>query len=85
MDEWARQLAFRVTISVGKCRHQGVREHLHVIGIRLGDMVIYTNDMTTFSGDGLPIAHKMPHVARSWDEFVAKARAVQLEAAGAMC
>ena len=85
LQQWARQLAFSVTISVRKQSQCSTNEHLHVIGVRSGDLVICTNDMTSFAADGPPIAFKMPQVARSWDEFVALPQTAKIGAAGAIC
>jgi hypothetical protein len=85
VPEWARQLAFSVTVSARDQAHQGISDHLHVIGVRLGDMSIYTNDMTTYAVDGPPIALRMPRVAHSWEEFVAMTQGAKSIASGASC
>jgi hypothetical protein len=85
VHEWARQLAFSVTVSVRDHPDHGIGDHLHVIGVRLGDMSIYTNDMTTYAADKPPLVLKMPKVAHSWEEFVSMAQAAEAGASGASC
>lgn len=85
LHEWARQLAFGVTIGVRKQLHTTVSDHLHVIGVRLGDAAIYTNDMTTYAGEGPPMVLKMPAVAHTWEQFARLARAANAEPDGAIC
>lgn len=85
LHEWARQLAFSVTIATRKRLQAPVSDHLHVIGVRLGDLAVYTNDMTTYAGDGAPMVLKMPSVADSWEQFTSLARAAKAEPAGALC
>jgi hypothetical protein len=85
LHEWSRQLAFGVTIAARKQLQTTVRDHLHVIGVRLGDLAIYTNDMTTYAGEGPPIVLKMPPVAHSWEQFASLARAANSEPARAVC
>lgn len=85
LHEWARQLAFGVTIGARKQLQTSVSDHLHVIGVRLGDHAVYTNDMTTYAGEGPPMVLKMPPVAHTWEQFATLARAAKAEPAGAVC
>ena len=85
LHEWARQLAFGVTIATRKRLQLSVSDHLHVIAVRLGDSAVYTNDMTTYAGEGPPMVLKMPSVANSWEQFTSLARAANAEPAGAAC
>jgi hypothetical protein len=82
--EWARQLAFSVTITVRDYPNHGISEHFHVVSVRLGDMAV-ANDMTTYPKDGPPLVLKMPLVARSWPEFVDMVIALRASASGAAC
>jgi hypothetical protein len=88
LHEWARQVAFGVTIGARKQLHTTpapIKDHLHVIAVRLGDLAIYTNDMTTYAGEGPPMVLKMPPVAHSWEQFTSLARAANAEPARAAC
>ena len=85
IHEWARQLAFSVTITVRDYPNHGISEHLHVVAVRLGDMAVFTNDMTTYPKDGPTLILKMPPVARSWPEFVDMVSALKASASGATC
>ena len=85
LHEWVRQVAFGVTIGARKQLQATVSDHLHVIGVRLGDVAIYTNDMTTYAGEGPPMVLKMPPVAHSWEQFTRLAHTANAEPAGAVC
>jgi hypothetical protein len=85
IHEWARTLAFSVTITVRDYPNHGISEHFHVVAVRLGDMVVYTNDMATYPKDGPPLVLKMPPVARSWSEFEEMVSAMRASASGATC
>jgi hypothetical protein len=85
IHEWARQLAFSITITVRDYPNHGISEHFHVVAVRLGDMAVFTNDMTTYLKDDTSLALKMPPVARSWPEFVDMAGAHRTSAPGATC
>lgn len=85
LHEWARQLAFGVTIATRKQLQSQVSDHLHVIAVRLGDLAVYTNDMTTYASDGPPMVLKMPPVAHSWEQFTLLARSANAEPRGAVC
>jgi hypothetical protein len=85
IHEWARQLAFSVTIAVRDYPNHGISEHFHVVAVRLGVTAVFTNDMTTYPRDGPPLVLKMPPVARSWAEFVDMASALRANASGATC
>ncbi len=87
LHEWARQVAFGVTIGARKqlSSPSPISDHLHVIGVQLGDLAIYTNDMTTYAGEGPPMVLKMPPVAHTWEQFTSLARAANSEPAGAIC
>jgi hypothetical protein len=85
VHEWARQLAFNVTITVRDNPDHGISEHFHVIGLRLGDMAVFTNDMKTYPKEGPPIELKMPPVARSWAELNIMASRISAQASGAIC
>lgn len=85
IHEWARTLAFSVTITVRDYPNHGISEHFHVVALRLGDMAVYTNDMTMYPKDSPPLVLKMPRVARSWPEFVDMLNALRASASGATC
>jgi hypothetical protein len=85
INEWARQLAFSVTITVRDYPYHGISEHFHVIAIRLGTMAVYTNDMVTHPLDGPPVELRMPPVARSWPDFESMAHALRSGASSATC
>ena len=87
LHEWARQVAFGVTIGARKQLQTPtpIKDHLHVIAVRHGDLAIYTNDMTTYAGEGPPVVLKMPPVAHSWEQFASLARAANSEPALAIC
>jgi len=85
LHEWARQLAFGVTIGVRKQLQTSVSDHLHVIGVRLGDLAVYTNDMTTYAGEGPPMVLKMPPVSHTWEQFTSLARTANVDPAQAIC
>lgn len=83
--EWARNLAFCTTIAVRDYPYEGISEHFHVVGIRLGEMVVVKNDMTTHPLNQPPIELRMPPVAQSWQEFNDMARNQLIPSAGAAC
>jgi hypothetical protein len=85
VHQWAQMLAHSATISVRDYPHAGISEHFHVLAIRLGEIVVFNNDMTTYPPDGAPIVLRMPPVARSWAEFDAMARAHGSSAVSATC
>lgn len=85
IHEWARQLAFSITITVRDYPNHGISEHFHVVAVRLGDMAVFTNDMTTYPKDDPPQVLKMPPVARSWPEFLEMVSVLRASASGATC
>lgn len=85
VHHWARTLAHSATISVRDYPHAGISEHFHVLAIRLGEIVVLNNDMTTYPRDAPPIILRMPPVARSWTEFDTMARAHGSSAGNATC
>jgi hypothetical protein len=85
LHAWARQLAFSVTVPAPDRPGHGSGEHLHVMGMSFGEMVLFANDMTTYKSDGNPVALKMPPVARSWDQFVLMSRAIETSVDAAIC
>lgn len=85
IDEWARTLAFSMTIAIRDHPNNGISQHFHVVAVRLGRIVMGTNDMTTHLNDGPPVELKMPPVARSWQEFMSLANEQRANASGAIC
>lgn len=85
IHEWARQLAFSVTITVRDYPNHGISEHFHVVAVRLGDIAVFTNDMITYPNDAPQEELRMPHVAQSWPEFELMASVIRAGASGAIC
>jgi len=83
--EWARTLAFSTTIAVRDFPYAGISENFHVVGIRLGEMVVVPNDMVTYPPDAPPLELTMPPVAHSWQEFCEMALLHSTASAGAIC
>lgn len=85
LHEWASTLAFSTTVAVRDFPYTGISENFHVVGIRLGEMVVVSNDMTTYPLDAPPIELKMPQIAHSWQEFCERAQSYATATAGAIC
>lgn len=64
----------------------GVSKHLHLAIVTRGmDFRVQPNDHTIYPGGSQVIQVKMPHVARSWEEFEEYCRSQGLAAGDAIC
>lgn len=82
---WARALGFSISRALADSPQNGISQHLHVLIVRRGGILVETNDETIYPPDGPPIELRMPSVAQGYAQFLERADGVGHDAAGAVC
>jgi|KBSSwiStaDraftv2_1062776.scaffolds.fasta_scaffold423091_2 hypothetical protein len=82
---WGNQLGHSISHRLGRAPHFGISRHLNTILVTQEGFRFGKTDQTTHYPDGRIVEHKMPLVARSYNEFLALASAAGSEGAEAIC
>lgn len=82
---WGNQLGHSISHKLGRSPRSGISRHLHMIIVERGGFQFGKSDQTIHHPDGTKIEHKMPAVARGYEEFLAFSRSAGHDGACATC
>lgn len=74
-----------LTATLQHSPQQGISDHLHVVSLTRGSILVSTNDHTSFLPDGTQEHFQMPPLAKSYQELVEICQKRGRSSAGASC